>query len=157
MKLVRGVLALLVAGLTQVLLLKYLPEVARRCDLFMILVVYYALTGPQPAAMIMGTGAGLMQDALLRVVLGMNGFKKTLIGYLVGSIGSLFMLSQPIPRFALLFAATILDPLAELGLSVVIGQSFVFPQTLDLLQRGLGNGAVGLLIFWGARRAAKRP
>jgi rod shape-determining protein MreD len=102
--------------------------------------------------MIMGTGAGLVEDSLVGSILGMNGFKKTLIGYLVGSFGSLFMLNQPIPRFGILFAATTLDPLAELGLSVAMGRGFVFPGTLDLLQRGLGSGVLGLLFFWVAAR-----
>ena len=79
-------------------------------------------------------------------------FKKTLIGYLVGTIGSLFMLNQAIPRFGILFAATVFDPLAEWGLSVAVGRSFVFPGTLHLLQRGLGNGVLGLLFFWVASR-----
>ena len=86
----------------------------------------------------------------------MNGFKKTLIGYLAGSIGSLFMLNQPLPRFALLFVVTVLDPLADLGLSSVIGRSFVFPETWVVLQRGLGNGVIGLLAFWAAARVAVR-
>ncbi len=157
MRIVRGLAALGAACLAQLLLLRYLPEVGRRCDLFTILVVYYGLTSPQPAAMMMGTGAGLLQDALLRVVIGMNGFKKTLIGYVAGAIGSLFMLSQPIPRFALLFGVTVLDAFADLALSAVIGQSFVVPRTWELLQRGIGNGVIGLLAFWAAARMASRP
>ena len=156
MRLVRGALTLGVTGLLQLLLLRYLPEIGKRCDLFTILVVYYGLTSPPAAAMAMGTGAGLVQDSLLRVVLGLNGFKKTLIGYLSGSIGSLFMLNQPLPRFALLFVVTVLDPLADLGLSSVVGQRFVFPETWVVLERGIGNGLVGLCAFWLAARVAVR-
>src|SRR3989442_13951626 len=102
--------------------------------------------------MLMGIGAGLVEDSLLGSVLGMNGFKKTLIGYLVGSVGSLFMLNQTIPRFGILFAATVLDRLAELGLSIAMGRGLDFPGTLAILQRGLGNGVLGLLFFWVAAR-----
>src|SRR5262245_6949858 len=152
MKVARGVVLLGAAALAQALLSRYAPTLARFCDLFTIIVVYYGLTRPPTAAMFMGTGAGLMEDSLLGPVLGMNGFKKTLIGYLVGSFGSLFMLNQTIPRFGILFAATTLDPLTELGLSLAMGRNYVFPQSLDLLQRGLGNGALGLLVFWAAAR-----
>lgn len=152
MKIVRGLLALGTAALAQVLLSRYVPALASYCDLYTIMVVYYGLTCPPSAAMVMGTGAGLVEDSLMHSILGMNGFKKTLIGYLVGSIGSLFMLNQAIPRFGILFAATVLDTLAELGLSVAMGQSFVFHGTLELLQRGLGNGVFGLLFFWVASR-----
>ena len=152
MKIVRGLLALGTAALAQVLLSRYVPALASYCDLYTIMVVYYGLTCPPSAAMVMGTGAGLVEDSLMHSILGMNGFKKTLIGYLVGSIGSLFMLNQAIPRFGILFTATVLDTLAELGLSVAMGQSFVFHGTLELLQRGLGNGVFGLLFFWVASR-----
>jgi hypothetical protein len=33
-----------------------------------------------------------------------------------------------------------------------MGRSFVFPGALDLLQRGLGSGVLGLLFFWVAAR-----
>jgi rod shape-determining protein MreD len=152
MKILRGLGALGAACLAQVLLSSYLPAIARRCDLFTIIVVYYGLTRPQAAAVVMGTGAGLLEDSLLRQIVGLNGFKKTLIGYLVGSFGSLFMLNQAIPRFAILFAATLIDPLTEMALSAAMGQNFIFPDTLDLLQKGLGNGVLGLLVFWIAAR-----
>jgi rod shape-determining protein MreD len=152
MKVARGLLALGSAGIAQVLLSQYVPLLARYCDLFTILVVYYGLTRPQPAAMVMGTGAGLVEDSLIGSLLGINGFKKTLISYLVGALGSLFMLNQAIPRFGILFAATLLDPVTELGLSFAMGRSFVFPGPFDLLQRGLGNGVVGLVFFWIAAR-----
>lgn len=148
MRMLRCALALGAAALLQVLLASYAPALARFCDLFTILVVYYALTSPPALAMVAGMGAGLVEDAILGPLLGMNGFKKTLIAYLVGSFGSLFMLNQTIPRFGILFLATFFDPLAELGLSAALGRSFAFPGLLELLQRGVGNGVVGLLFFW---------
>lgn len=152
MRIVRGALALAAAAVAQVLLSSYLPALARYCDLFTILVVYYGLTTGQPPAMIMGASAGLVEDSLLGAILGLNGFKKTLIAYLVGSVGSLFMLNQAIPRFGILFVASLLDPLVELALSAAVGQSFNFPGAWDLLRRGLGNGVFGLLFFWVAAR-----
>ena len=152
MKVTRGILALAAVGLTQGLLSHYLPSVAHRCDLFLILVVYSGLTRHQTAAMLMGTGAGLVEDSLFGAILGLNGFKKTLIGYLVGTVGSLFMLNQTIPRFGILFVATLIDPVAEMLLSLALGQRFLFPGISDLLQQGLGNGLVGLLVFWIAGR-----
>jgi len=151
-KLVRATVALAAVCLVQILMSRYLPQLARRCDLFTILVVYYGLTRPQPAAMLMGTGAGLVEDSLLGALLGLSGFKKTLIAYLVGSIGSLFMLNQAVPRFGILVAATLIDPLLDLVLSVALGQVVVLPGLPELLVRGLGNGVLGLFVFWIAAR-----
>ncbi len=152
MKILRGALTILAVCLLQMLLARYIPAIAKRCDLFTILVVYYGLTRPPSAAMAMGASAGLVQDALVGAILGLNGFKKTLIGYLVGTFGALFMLNQAVPRFGILFAATFVDPATEFGLSMVMGQSFVFPDFWDLVQRGFGNGFLGLLTFWVAAR-----
>jgi len=152
MKIARGLFALGASCLAFILLRRYLPSLGTRCDPFTILVVYYGLTRHQAAAMAMGTGAGLIQDSLMGTLLGMNGFKKTLIGYLVGTFGSLFMLNQTIPRFGILFAAAFIDPLAEFVLSLALGRGFVFPRPLEMLQMGFGNGLVGLLVFWIASR-----
>jgi rod shape-determining protein MreD len=152
MKVLRALLGLGAVCLVQMLLSQHLPSVASRCDLFSIFAVYIALTRPQRPAMLIGSGGGLVQDALSGVVLGLNGFKKTLLTYLVGTLGSLFMLNQPFPRFGILFAAAFFDPLAELGLSLAMGQHFIFPAPFDLLLRGLVNGVIGLAAFWVAAK-----
>ena len=152
MRLVRAILALGAVCLLQMLLGLHLPSVARRCDLFSIFTVYIALTLPQRPALVLGCSAGLVQDALVDAILGLNGFKKTLLAYLVGTLGSLFMLNQTLPRFAILFSTAFFEPLSDLGLALAMGQHFLFPSPWDLLQRGLGNGLVGLLAFWVAAR-----
>jgi len=151
-KMLRAGLALGAVCLLQMLLGLHLPAVARRCDLFSIFAVYIALTRTQRPALILGSSAGLAQDALADTILGLNGFKKTLLAYLVGTLGSLFMLNQTVPRFGILFATAFFEPLTDLGLALAMGQQFVFPSPWDLLQRGLGNGVVGLLAFWIAAR-----
>ena len=152
MSLVRAAIGLAVACLLQMLVSQHLPFVARRCDLFSIYAVYVALTRPPRPAMILGSGAGLVQDALAGSILGLNGFKKTLMAYVVGTLGSMFMLNQTLPRFGILFATALFDPLAELGLSLAMGQHYVFPAPWELLARGLGNGIVGMVAFWVASR-----
>ena len=152
MKILRAVVALGAVSLLQMLLSLHLPALARRCDLFAIFAVYVALTRPQRPALLLGSGAGLVQDALAHSVLGLNGFKKTLLVYLVGTLGSLFMLNQTLPRFGILFASALFDPLTDLGLSLAMGLPVVLPAPWELLQRGLGNGIVGLVAFWIAAR-----
>lgn len=143
---------LALAALVQMLLGQHAPSIAARCDLFAIYTVYVALTRPPRTAVVLGSAAGLLQDALTGVVLGLNGFKKTLLAYLVGTLGSLFMFNQPVPRFGMLFAAAFFDPVASLLLSLAMGQQQVFPGIGDLVLRGLTNGVVGLLAFWVAAR-----
>ncbi len=144
----RGMVGLLVAAGCQILLVRYLPAVGASVDLFTVLVMYYAVTRRRIGVMVMGTTAGLVEDLLAHTFLGMNAFKKTLVGYLVGMLGSFFVLSQPLPRFGVLVLATILEALTEAGLVLVLGQNLVLPSVTDLLRLGLGNGIAGVLAYW---------
>lgn len=144
----RGCLALVLAALGQFLLNRYVPEAGKSVDLFTVMVVYYAVTRRRTTVMLLGATAGLLQDAVVHTFLGMNAFKKTLIGYLAGSLGSVLVLSQPLPRFAVLFVATILEALTETALHLVLGQNARVPTVGNLIRLGLGNGVVGTLIFW---------
>ena len=143
----KALLGLLLATAGQFLLIRYFPAVGRRVDLFTILVIYYAVNRRRVGGMLVGTAAGLVQDLLGHTVLGINAFKKTLVGYLIGALGSFFMLSQPLPRIGALVAATILEALAEAGLILVLGQHLVPPAPADVLALGIGNGLVGILIY----------
>src|SRR5207344_3011859 len=79
MNFAKALLGLGAAALAQMLLGQHAPALAERCDLFTIFTVYAALTRPPRTAVVLGSAAGLLQDALTGVVLGLNGFKKTLL------------------------------------------------------------------------------
>jgi len=144
----RGGLALILASAGQFLLTKYLPGLGESVDLFTILVVYYAVTRRQMSVMLIGTSAGLIEDVFTHAILGVNAFKKTLVGYLMGTLGSVFMLNQPLPRLGILFAATLLEAFTEVGLYLILGQHAVLPSAGALIRQGIGNGIWGALIFW---------
>ncbi len=144
----RGLVGLLTAAGCQFLLVRYLPALGRSVDLFTVLVMFYAVTRRRVGVMMMGTAAGLAEDLLTHTFLGMNAFKKTLVGYLMATLGSFFMLGQPLPRFGVLVVATLLEALTEAGLVLVLGQHLVLPGATDLLRLGLGNGIAGILGYW---------
>lgn len=144
----RGMAGLLGAAVCQLLLVRYLPAVGRSVDLFTVLVMFYAVTRRRIGVMVMGTAAGLAEDLLMHTFLGMNAFKKTLVGYLVGMLGSFFVLSQPLPRFGILILATLLEALTEAGLVLVLGQQLALPSATDLLRLGIGNGIAGIVAYW---------
>jgi rod shape-determining protein MreD len=148
----RGILALLLAAAGQLLLSRYLPAAARTVDLYTVLVLYYAVTRRRVAVMVMGTAAGLTEDLLAGTVLGVNAFRKTLVGYVMGTLGTYFMLNQPLPRFGVLFLATILEALTGAGLALVLGQNAVLPSMGELVRLGLGNGVAGIVAYWMAAK-----
>jgi len=144
----RGGLALGGAAAGQFLVTRFLPELGRSLDFFTVLVVYYAVTRRRVGVILIGTSAGLVQDLFAHTILGVNAFKKTLVGYLMGTLGSLFIVNQPLPRFGILFVATLLDALVEVGLILVLGQHPVVPPAGDLIRLGIGNGISGSVIYW---------
>lgn len=146
--LAKGSIALFLATSGQFLMTRYLPDLGRRIDLFTVVVIYYAVTRRRMGVMLAGTSAGLVQDLLTHTFLGMNAFKKTLVGYVMGALGSVFMLNQPLPRFGILFVATVLETLVEAGLILVLGQHATLPSAGELVRQGLGNGITGSLIYW---------
>ncbi len=48
-----------------------------------------------------GTVGGLVQDALAGGIVGVGGFSKTLVGFLVGLLGAQFIVAQSLPRFVM--------------------------------------------------------
>src|SRR2546425_6995289 len=81
-------------------------------DLPLIFSVYYGFTLGKPIASIfIGSGLGLMQDSLSGVGMGVNGFSKTLIGFLAASAGAKFNVEYPITRMVALFLFTLGDGL----------------------------------------------
>jgi len=116
-------------------------------DLILVAVVYVALTAGPVAGLLSGAAAGLAQDALSSGFIGIGGLAKTVVGFLVGTIGSHLIITQPLPRFVAFAAGTILQ--AAISLSLY--------QLLDLRQFGspfaavagqsLGNAVVGVLAF----------
>src|SRR5712691_9118042 len=88
-------------------ILSFKFQVFRYFDLPLIFSVYYGFTLGKPvASTFIGSGLGLMQDSLSGAAMGMNGFSKTLIGFLAASAGSKFNVDYPITRFFALFLFT---------------------------------------------------
>ena len=76
-------------------------------DLVLVVVVYVALTFGPATGLLSGTLAGLVQDALSSGIIGIGGLAKTLVGFLAGIIGTQFIVTAPLPRFVVFFAATV--------------------------------------------------
>lgn len=158
MPLARAALALALAAGAQAVLTSYLPATARVFDFFLIVAVYYAMTTRQVAGMFGGLACGLIQDGLLAPLIGLNAFAKTLIAYLVGSIGKRVELTQPIPQFLILVGATLLQILTFATLHLVLGLTADLPSGGDLLAGTVGNSLMGTAIYAVLRRRRrKRP
>jgi len=114
-------------------------------DLVLVVVVFAALVGGPMTGLVAGTAGGLAQDALGGGLVGIGGFAKTLVGFVVGVIGAQFIVAQPIPRFVVFFLATLVHGACFFGLYALIeSRGFAVGPTLT---QAVGNGLVGVAAF----------
>jgi rod shape-determining protein MreD len=116
-------------------------------DLVLVVVVYNALASGRVSGMLMGTFAGLVQDALSGGVLGMGGLSKTVVGYLIGIVSTQFIVVHSVTRFVVFFLATVLNAIVFMGLYELLGlREFGLPYAAVAAQ-GVANAVVGVLAF----------
>jgi len=142
----RALAALAAAVAATVMLQTLAPWAQDQVDIFLLVVVFYAVSGGRTQAVTMGALAGLTQDVLSSQFLGFHAFTKTAVAYLVGGLGSRLMLGQALPQFLALILATILDGALNALLASMSGLPPRFSPGA-LLKMALVNGFVGLLVY----------
>ena len=130
-------------------------------DLVPVTVIYFALGAGPAAGILIGSLAGLAQDALSGGILGVGGFARCLVGFAAGAIGSQFIVTSTLPRFVVFVAGRPCRPgVSSASISMIDPQGFrVAPATV--VAQALLNGVAGVLAFYvverdpaGARTAA---
>jgi rod shape-determining protein MreD len=117
-------------------------------NLVLVAVVYGALAFGPVMGLMAGSAGGLAQDALAGGIVGIGGFSKTLVGFVVGVLGAQFIVAQPIPRFVMFVGATLLHELCFQALHAVAeARPFRLPYPTLLTQAAV-NGIIGVCAFW---------
>jgi hypothetical protein len=82
-----ALLALLLSLGFQAALGRIWPEAHRLVDALLVPVALYGISGSPRSAMFVGCAAGLLQDTWFQVgTFGLNGFKRTLLGWALGGV-----------------------------------------------------------------------
>jgi rod shape-determining protein MreD len=116
-------------------------------NLVLVVVVYVALAFGPVMGLATGAIGGLVQDALSGGIIGIGGFSKTLIGFMVGVLGAQFIVSQPLPRLIMFVAATLVHDLCFQALAALVeSRPLRLPLTTLLAQAAL-NGVIGIIAF----------
>jgi rod shape-determining protein MreD len=140
-------LAIAVALALQTTLTRFIVGGTVAVDLVLVVVVYVALTSGSVTGLVAGTVAGLVQDSLSTGVIGIGGLAKTVVGFLTGIIGTQFIVAQPLPRFVVFFAATVLHQVMTIGLGVLLGLRPFGAPYAAVAGQALGNAVVGVAAF----------
>jgi len=124
------------------------PDVHRYVDGMMVPVIWYGIAGSQRSAMWVGCAAGLLQDGWLASgTVGLNGFKKTLIGFTLGGLGSRFDLNNQAGRLAGGALASLVDSLMDPLLRRLLDQRLEFPGPQEIVIKALATGLLVVISF----------
>jgi rod shape-determining protein MreD len=142
--------AVVLAVLLQVALARYAIGGRWVFDFVLVGVTFAALQGGAVAGMLAGTLGGLLQDILSGGVVGVGGLAKTIVGCLVGVVGTQFVLVRPYGRMVIVAAATVAHRLIVLGLQALIDLQWFGVSWGGLLIETAINAGVALLLFQAA-------
>jgi rod shape-determining protein MreD len=116
-------------------------------DLVLVGVVYAALNWGPVAGMLAGTAGGIIQDALSDDVVGLGGLAKTVVGFLVGVVGTQFLVARPAGRTVLMAAASLLHRLLIVGLHALIDLKWPTVPWPAILGETALNSVCALIVF----------
>ncbi len=144
MRLLRGILALAICLCLEAAMGRWVPSSLRYVDVMLVPVAWYGIARSQRSAMLTGCVAGLIQDAWFETaVFGINGFKKTLLGFVLGGLGSRFDINQGVGWVLAGMILPIADRLLEAGLLRLLDRAVGSVDPIEMLIRA---GAGGLLV-----------
>jgi rod shape-determining protein MreD len=142
---------LLVSILAALLLQTVLPlmiPVAGLMDFPLLVTVYFTLVRQNKIfGIVLGTGLGLMQDALSHGYLGMFGMSKALVGYLAASAAMRFNFESLLARSVVTAALILIHNLCMAGLQHALLDSPPPFLPLELASAILVNVALSLILF----------
>jgi len=145
------VLTIFVVLLLQMLLPNYL-SFFKYVDLSLVVTVYFGLQRAPMLAMLTGMALGLGSDAVAGGILGVGGFTKTLIGYLVAMASVRFALENPLARLAIAALSSAASTVLFIGLYLMLEQPLPDVATYTDLGRlvgwrVLGDTAAAVVLF----------
>lgn len=127
----------------------------RYVDLALLVTIYFALMRDPVTGMVTGYVAGFGADLAPGAgpVIGVGGFSKTLIGFLIASIAVRFTLEGPLVRVIVIALSSLVDSALFIGLHNLMGQSLTSeatPQVLamKILFGAAANVVLGAALFW---------
>lgn len=151
-------LKLIIVIVIAVLLESQVPlywEAFRYVDLPLIVTVYFSLMRNPVLGMVTGFAAGLSGDLAPGAgpIIGVGGFSKTLIGFVVATVAVRFSLEGPLIRVLVIGVSSLFNSLLFIGLYNLMNQEIATSGWPDVLMMRVAfetaaNLIFGVFIFW---------
>ena len=145
MKIAASLVAIAVALALQTTLASLVIRGTAALDLVLIVVVYLALISGPVSGVLLGSAAGLVQDALSSGIIGIGGLAKTIVGFVAGFLGSQFILTASLSRFIVFVLSTLLHALIFMGLYSVLELRHFDSPLAPVMSQAVGNGFLGVV------------
>jgi rod shape-determining protein MreD len=130
-------------------------DALRYVDLPLIVTVYFALMRDPVLGMLAGYAAGLSGDLAPGAgpIVGVGGFSKTLIGFVVATVAVRFSLEGPLVRVLVIGFSSLVNSMLYVGLYNVMNQEIARTGWPDVLMMRVAfetaaNLIFGVIIFW---------
>lgn len=155
----RSIVLLFGLGLLQI----FLPQVWSGLgvvDWLLIYVVLQSLQGSFRRSILLGAGAGLIQDGLAGGIIGLHAFAKTAVAAVIAMFGSLLAVRGPLLEALITGVATALEGLIVIAWQVMLRRP-VSLGPIDLLVRAVATGVATMVVlyigrWWQQRGLIKR-
>jgi rod shape-determining protein MreD len=139
------------APLVALVLQAWLPQVLGNhvwFDLPLVVTVYFALGRRSPIqGTLMGTGLGILEDALTHHAIGVNGIAKAVAGYLAASVGVRIDVENQWIRLTLIVLLSMLGSAINLFVCrILLGLETDWSWLTELL-KAAGNLVIGLILL----------
>ena len=135
-------LLLLCSAAVEILCAQYFPP-ALYLDLSLILVIYIGWYSSPSTAALNGTIFGLVQDAIYRTFLGLNGLTKTITGFTASLLSRILQFNDAGSRSVLILTLSLLDSAVMYLLLLLLEQPIDEGFWTDSLTRALVTGVAG--------------
>ena len=126
----------------------------------LIYVVLQSLQGSFRRSILLGAGAGLIQDGLAGGIIGLHAFAKTAVAAVIAMFGSLLAVRGPLLEALITGVATALEGLIVIAWQVMLRRP-VSLGPIDLLVRAVATGVATMVVlyigrWWQQRGLIKR-
>jgi len=138
--------ALAAAVLLHLLGVHLIPSFTLFVDVFLVMVVLYALEGSSLAALLAGLMVGLLHDTLTSGPYGLFGFADTIVGYTTARLAQRLVIQRSTSVLALVSFASVAQQAIVAGLAFVLLPTPELPNPLWVAVKAAVCGLLGMLI-----------
>lgn len=147
MRLLQFLLGLVLALTVHSLLHSFFPNALAFVDVYVILVVFYALGRNLTGTIFAGVAAGFVQDAFSGSIFGLHAFSLTLCGYLVAVIASKIVMRNALAFLGALAGSVVVNELVIYVLVNILQHQRIELASHQLVLKMIMTSLIGALTY----------